>query len=190
MGYVDEEGNFPKSNFAYGADALATIFGSIFGLSPVTSYIESGSGVEAGSRTGLTAVFCGFFFFLSLFFAPIIASIPAWAIGGALIIVGALMARSLAKVKWYDITDAATAFITMMVMPLTYSIAYGLIAGIGTYAVMQGTFHFLALFGIEKPVFEDPELSLQDKLVDKTYAAKNDDNVVGKFEEGNESDDA
>ncbi|GAX17840.1 hypothetical protein FisN_18Hh041 [Fistulifera solaris] len=102
MGYVNEEGDFPKSYFAYSADALATIFGSIFGLSPVTSYIESGSGVEAGSRTGLTAVFCGFFFFLSLFFAPIIASIPAWAIGGALIIVGSLVARSLAKVKWYD----------------------------------------------------------------------------------------
>ncbi len=175
MGYVNEEGDFPKSHFAYSADALATIFGSIFGLSPVTSYIESGSGVEAGSRTGLTAVFCGVFFFLSLFFAPIIASIPAWAIGGALVIVGSLMARSLAKVKWYDITDAATAFITVMVMPLTYSIAYGLIAGIGTYVVMQGTFHFLTLFGIEKPVFEDPALSQQQKAVDQTNSTKKDE---------------
>ena len=80
MGFVDEEtGDFPASKQAFSVDALSTMFGSIFGLSPVTSFIESGAGVEAGSRTGLTAVFCGLFFFLSIFFAPIIASIPPWA---------------------------------------------------------------------------------------------------------------
>lgn len=100
MDLTDEDGDFPKSRWAFSADAVATIVGSLFGLSPVTSYIESAAGVEAGSRTGLTAVFCGFFFLLSIFFAPIIASIPPWAIGGALIIVGSLMARSLAKVQW------------------------------------------------------------------------------------------
>jgi AGZA family xanthine/uracil permease-like MFS transporter len=139
MGVVDEEGNFPKSRAAFSADALATMFGSIFGLSPgkfedspyhfaestaltslhsfrvlVTSYIESGSGVEAGSKTGLTACICGFYFFLSIFFAPIIASIPPWATGGALIIVGALMCRSLGSVKWWDITHAITAFLTVV----------------------------------------------------------------------------
>lgn len=71
MGYVDEEGNFPRAKQAFAADALATMFGSVFSLSPVTSYIESGAGVEAGARTGLTACFCGLFFFLSIFFAPI-----------------------------------------------------------------------------------------------------------------------
>jgi AGZA family xanthine/uracil permease-like MFS transporter len=101
MGCVDEKGDFPRSKWAFAADALATMFGSLFGLSPVTSFIESGAGVEAGSRTGLTAVICGFYFFLSIFFAPIIASIPPWATGGALILVGALMARSLSQVKWY-----------------------------------------------------------------------------------------
>jgi hypothetical protein len=76
MGYVDEEGDFPKSRQAFAADAVATIVGSFFGLSPVTSYIESAAGVAAGSRTGLTAIFCGLMFFMSIFFAPIIASIP------------------------------------------------------------------------------------------------------------------
>lgn len=133
---------------------MATIFGSIFGLTPVTSFIESGSGVEAGSRTGLTAVLCGFFFFLSIFFAPIIASIPPWATGGALIVVGALMSRSLGEIKWYNMTHAATAFLTVVVMPLTYSIAYGLIAGIGCYVIMTATFKLLALVGIPEPIFE------------------------------------
>jgi AGZA family xanthine/uracil permease-like MFS transporter len=100
MGLVDEDGDFPKSKWAFSADAIATIIGSLFGCSPVTSYIESGAGVEAGSRTGLTAIIVGFFFFLSIFFAPIIASIPPWATGGSLIIVGALMSRSLMKVDW------------------------------------------------------------------------------------------
>ena len=100
MGYVDESGNFPKSRWAFAADALATVFGALFGVSPVTSYIESGAGVQAGSRTGLTAVICAFYFFLSIFFAPLLASIPPWATGGALIIVGAMMSRALVHIKW------------------------------------------------------------------------------------------
>ena len=153
MGYVDENGDFPRSKWAFAADALATMFGSLFGLSPVTSYIESGSGVEAGARTGLAAVICGFFFFLSIFFAPIIASIPPWATGGALIVVGAMMCRSLAKVKWYIPSHALSAFMTLMIMPLTYSIAYGLIAGIVSYMIMEGTFYLLTFVGIAKPEY-------------------------------------
>jgi adenine/guanine/hypoxanthine permease len=158
MGLVGENGDFPKSRWAFSTDALATIFGACFGLSPLTAYIESGAGVEAGSRTGLTALFIGFFFFLSLFFAPIIASIPPWATGGALIMVGALMCRSLKDIKWYNPTHAITAFLTVIVMPLTYSIAYGLIAGIGTFVVMEGTFLLLSFVGIPKPVYEDPDV--------------------------------
>jgi len=157
LGFVDPEtGDFPKSRAAFASDALATMFGSIFGLSPVTSYIESASGVEAGSRTGLTAVFCGFYFFLSIFFAPIIASIPPWATGGALIIVGALMCRSLGEIKWYDPRDSLTAFLTVILMPLTYSIAYGLIAGICCYAIMSAAYCLLEFVGIERPIFEAP----------------------------------
>jgi AGZA family xanthine/uracil permease-like MFS transporter len=157
MGFVDEDGDFPNSRAAFSVDAIATIFGSIFGLSPVTSYIESAAGVEIGSRTGLTSVVVAFFFFLSIFFAPILASIPPWATGGSLIIVGALMARSLAKVKWDNPAHAITAFVTVVMMPLTYSIAYGLIAGIGMWIVLKGTFLLLSLVGIPDPTAEGDE---------------------------------
>jgi adenine/guanine/hypoxanthine permease len=171
---VNANGDFPRSRFAFSADALATIFGSIFSLTPVTSYIESGSGIEAGARTGLTAVIIGIYFFFSIFFAPIIASIPPWATGGALIVVGALMSRSLAEIKWYNITHAATAFLTVTVMPLTYSIAYGLIAGIGCYVIMTATFKLLALVGIAEPNFEPPEddEDVIDKLIRKDHELK------------------
>lgn len=163
---VDNEGNFPRSKQAFSADALATMFGSIFGLSPITSYIESGAGVRAGSKTGLTAVICGFYFFLSIFFAPILASIPPWAIGGALIIVGSLMMKSLTKLKFDKVSHATSGFLTVMVMPLTYSIAYGLIAGIGTYLIMEGTFWILSLVGVEKPTDAEPEpIALGESLV-------------------------
>jgi len=151
MGIIDEEGNFPKSTQAYAVDALSTMFGSLFGLSPITSYIESGAGVEAGAKTGLTAVICAFYFFISIFFAPIFASIPPWAIGGALILVGALMARSLAKLNFNKVSHAVSGFLTVMVMPLTYSIAYGLIAGIGTYIVMESVFWVLSFAGLKVP---------------------------------------
>lgn len=157
MGHVDKEGNFPQSRWAFAADALATMFGAMFGLSPVTSYIESGAGVAAGSRTGITSIVCGFYFMLSIFFAPILASIPPWASGGSLILVGAMMAKSLAKVKWWNPTHALSAFLTVIIMPLTYSIAYGLLAGIMSYAVMEGTFLLLTFVGIAKPVFEPYE---------------------------------
>merc|ERR1712045_1011189 len=157
-GLVDEEGEFPNSRAAFSADALSTIFGSIFGLSPITSYIESAAGIEVGSRTGLTSVFVAFWFFISIFFAPILASIPAWATGGSLVIVGALMARSLVKVKWDNPVHAVTAFVTVMVMPLTYSIAYGLIAGIGTWMVCKAVFIPLnLLFGIPDPTVDAEE---------------------------------
>jgi adenine/guanine/hypoxanthine permease len=177
---VDENGDFPRSRFAFSADALATIFGSIFSLTPVTSYIESGSGVEAGARTGLTAVIIGTYFFFSIFFAPIIASIPPWATGGALVVVGALMSRSLAEIKWYNITHAATAFLTVTVMPLTYSIAYGLIAGIGCYVIMTATFKLLALVGIAEPSFEVPvdDEDVIDKLVRKEKEKEHNEDPV------------
>ena len=86
MKVIDEDtGEFPRSRWAFTADALATVIGSIFSLSPVTSYIESGAGVQAGAKTGLASIICGFYFFLSIFFAPLIASIPPWATGGALV---------------------------------------------------------------------------------------------------------
>lgn len=177
MGMIDEEGNFPKSTQAYAVDALSTMFGSIFGLSPITSYIESGAGVEAGAKTGLTAVICSFYFFISIFFAPILASIPPWAIGGALILVGALMARSLTKLNFGRVSHAVSGFLTVMVMPLTYSIAYGLIAGIATYTIMEGVFWAGSLVGLEVPGDEEvdgnvSEKSAVDKLGDEAEDVK------------------
>lgn len=164
MGYTDEHGDFPKSRAAFSVDAIATMFGSLFGLSPVTSYIESAGGVAAGSRTGLTAIFIGLGFILSMFFAPLIASIPPWATGGALVIVGAMMCKSLKDVKWNNVTHATTAFVTVITMPLTYSIAYGLIAGIGIWTVLELTFFFLGLFGIARPEeYDDDGTMTQDQ---------------------------
>ena len=155
MGIIDENGDFPGSKKAFSCDALATLIGSFFGMSPVTSYIESGAGVEIGSRTGLTAVICAFYFFISIFFAPIIASIPPWASGGALVIVGSLMAKGLVNVQWDKISHALPAFLTVMIMPLTYSIAYGLIAGISVYYIMEGTYLLLTFAGIKSPSAEE-----------------------------------
>jgi len=154
LGYVDEDGDFPRAKIAFASDALGTLVGSFFGLSPITAYVESAAGVGTGAKTGLTAVFCAFFFFLAIFFAPIIASVPAWATGGALIVVGSLMAKALRNIKWHDPTHAATAFLTVVLMPLTYSISYGLVGGILTYTVVNSAFWVLSKFGIEKPVFE------------------------------------
>jgi AGZA family xanthine/uracil permease-like MFS transporter len=180
MNLLDEDGDFPKSRAAFSTDALATILGSAFGLSPITSYIESAAGIEVGSRTGLTSVFVGFFFFLSIFFSPILASIPAWATGGSLVIVGALMARSLGDIKWHKPTHAITAFVTVMVMPLTYSIAFGLLAGIGTWYGMKVVFLLLnAVFNIPDPTVEEEEeeeeMSSEEDVKEKTIDDKSDD---------------
>jgi AGZA family xanthine/uracil permease-like MFS transporter len=182
MGYVDENGDFPSSRAAFTTDAIATMFGSIFGLSPLTSYIESAAGVEAGSRTGLTSVFVAFFFFLSIFFAPILSSIPAWATGGSLVIVGALMARSLADVKWDNPAHAVSAFVTVMVMPLTYSIAYGLIAGIGTWLVIRAVaFPLSYFFGIADPTIIAEKES--KKVEDVDEAAEQEEKKEKAFED-------
>mmetsp|Transcript_30322 Transcript_30322/g.64364 ORF Transcript_30322/g.64364 Transcript_30322/m.64364 type:complete len:579 (+) Transcript_30322:78-1814(+) len=176
MGIIEEDGNFPKSTQAYAVDALSTMFGSIFGLSPITSYIESGAGVEAGAKTGLTAVICAFYFFISIFFAPILASIPPWAIGGALILVGALMARSLTKLNFNKVSHAVSGFLTVMVMPLTYSIAYGLIAGIGSYIVMEGVFWILSFAGLQVPGDEkESDMHKLGQSLEKEGKAKDDE---------------
>jgi AGZA family xanthine/uracil permease-like MFS transporter len=151
MNLLDENGDFPRSKAAFSVDAIATMVGSVFGLSPVSSYAESAAGVEAGGRTGLTAVFVGLYFALSIFFAPIFASIPPWATGGSLIIVGAFMCRSLAKVQWERVDHAVTAFVTIMLMPLTYSIAYGIIGGFFCWITLQFIFFAMSLVGLKIP---------------------------------------
>lgn len=139
-GAVDEKTqDFEGSATAYLVDAFGISIGSLFGTPPVTAYIESGAGISEGGATGITAMVTGLCFFISIFFAPIFASIPPWATGCTLVIVGSLMAKSAKEINWAYIGDAVPAFLTIAVMPFTYSIAYGLIAGIVSYILLNTT---------------------------------------------------
>lgn len=129
--------DFEGSAVAYLVDAFGISIGSLFGLSPVTAFIESGAGISEGGKTGITAMTSGICFFISIFFAPIFASIPPWATGCTLVIVGAMMCKAAKDINWKYFGDALPAFVTLAVMPFTYSIAYGLISGIITYMIIN-----------------------------------------------------
>ncbi|SFK68574.1 NCS2 family permease [Caulobacter sp. UNC279MFTsu5.1] len=131
------DGSIPRLNRILLADSAATMVGAAAGTSTVVSYIESASGVTAGGRTGLTAVVVGLLFLVTLFFAPLVQAIPAAATAPALILVGALMVGSLVDVDWADPTVAIPAFLTLITIPLTFSIANGLAFGITSYAVLR-----------------------------------------------------
>ena len=136
-GYIDENGNFPRVNRALMADAVGTSAGAILGTSTVTSYIESASGVAEGGRSGFTAVVTGSLFLLSILFIPLFSAIPALATAPALIIVGVLMVGSVREIQWDDLAEAIPAFLTIILMPLTYSIADGLAAGLISYPLIK-----------------------------------------------------
>lgn len=129
--------DFEGSAVAYMVDALSISIGSIFGTSPVTAFIESGAGISEGGKTGITAMTTGFCFFISLFFAPIFASIPPWATGCVLILVGSMMMRAVTEINWGYPGDSIPAFLTIAIMPFTYSIADGLIAGVCSYILIN-----------------------------------------------------
>lgn len=136
-GFVDRNGDFEGQYFAFMSDAVSIVVGSLLGTSPVTAFIESSTGIREGGRTGLTALTAAGYFFLAFFITPLLASIPAWAVGPPLILVGVMMMRSTVEIEWGDMREAIPAFVTLIMMPLTYSIAYGLIGGIGTYIVLH-----------------------------------------------------
>ncbi|ACL69255.1 NCS2 family permease [Halothermothrix orenii] len=136
-GYLDEDGNLPKASRALLADAIGTTGGAIFGTSTVTTYVESASGVAEGGRTGLTGVVVSILFFLCLFFKPLVAIVPGAATASALIIVGTMMMSNITKLDWGDFTEVLPAFITMIAMPLTYSIANGIALGFITYPLIK-----------------------------------------------------
>ncbi|KAG0271936.1 hypothetical protein BGZ95_000190 [Linnemannia exigua] len=144
-GYMYRNGDFDGSTAAFLCDASSITLGAVFGVPPVTAYIESGAGITEGGRTGLTSIFTAFLFFISLFFSPIFASFPPWATGPALIVVGSMMAKSVQSINWNYLGDAIPAFLTIALMPLSYSISYGLIAGIGSYAAINGSIYLLEL---------------------------------------------
>ncbi|PON23189.1 MFS transporter, AGZA family, xanthine/uracil permease [Trichoderma gamsii] len=133
-----KDGDFPRSTIAYCTDATFISIGALFGCSPITAFIESGAGIAEGGRTGLTAVVAGLCFIVSIFFAPIFASIPPWATGCTLILVGCMMIRQVTQVNWRYIGDALPSFIVMTFIPFSYSVAYGLIAGLFVYTILNG----------------------------------------------------
>ncbi|RKL27261.1 putative xanthine/uracil permease [Fusarium proliferatum] len=135
---IDEKTqDFEGSATAYLVDSISITIGAVFGTSPVTAFIESGAGIGEGGRTGITAMMTGFCFFVSLFFAPIFASIPSWATGCVLILIGSMMMQAVVNINWRYMGDAIPAFLTIAIMPFTFSIADGLIAGICSYIVIQ-----------------------------------------------------
>src|SRR5580692_5670505 len=136
-GLIDENHRIPQLNRIFFADATATIAGSLTGTSTVVSYIESSAGVAAGGRTGVTAIVTGLLFMVTLFIAPLVGAIPAAATSPALIVVGGMMLSSISDIKWSDPLIAFPAFLTLITIPLTYSIANGLSFGIVSFAVLR-----------------------------------------------------
>ena len=142
-GYVDENDELHNSDEAFMSDAAATIVGALCGTSTTTTYIESAAGIEEGGKTGLVAATVGVLMLSGLFFADIFASIPQYAMACALVVVGAMMMRQAADIDWSNSTMAVPAFLTMVMMPFTYSIADGIAWGIISYcAIMAGSGKF------------------------------------------------
>ncbi|MEK6494960.1 NCS2 family permease [Myroides odoratimimus] len=134
---ADKNGNFPQMKKALFTDAMGTTVGSILGTSSVTSYVESASGVASGGRTGLTAVSVAVMFALALFLGPIFLIIPAAATAPALIIVGLFMISSVTRINFEKLSDGLPAFLTIVFMPFTYSIAEGIVFGMLSYTILK-----------------------------------------------------
>jgi adenine/guanine/hypoxanthine permease len=136
-GYIDENGKFPGVEKAFMADAIGTTAGAILGTSTVTTYIESASGISEGGRSGFTAVVAAGLFLASLLFIPFFAGIPAFATAPALILVGVMMMSGARMIDWDDPASAIAAFLTILIMPLSFSIAEGLAMGLIAYPLVK-----------------------------------------------------
>lgn len=136
-GMVDEKGNVDGINKVLMADAVATVAGAMFGTSTTTTYIESASGVSEGGRTGLTSFTIAVCFAIALLFSPLFLAIPGAATGPVLFIVGVMMAAPVKEIDWEDYSEAIPAFVTMLLMPLAYSISDGIMLGMISYVVIN-----------------------------------------------------
>lgn len=134
---IDKNGKLPRVKQALFADAVGTTFGAMLGTSTVTTYVESASGVAEGGRTGLTSLTVAGMFFIALFFAPIFLMVPAAATAPALILVGSFMMSPILKVDFSDYTESIPVFFTVIMMPLAYSIADGIIFGMLSYVILK-----------------------------------------------------
>jgi AGZA family xanthine/uracil permease-like MFS transporter len=136
-GLIAEDHTIPRLDKIFFADATSTVIGALAGTSTVTSYIESSAGVAAGGRTGVTAIVTGLLFFLAIFAAPAVGAIPDFATAPALILVGALMLSGASGIDWEEPRIAIPSFLTIVMIPLTYSIATGLSFGLICYAALE-----------------------------------------------------
>lgn len=136
-GLSDKDGDIKNLHSMLQADAVATVGGALLGTSTTTTYIESASGVAEGGRTGLTSVVTGLLFLAATFFTPIISAVPGYATAPALILVGIFMMRGASQIDFYNFEEAAPAFLTFIMMPLTYSIATGLAFGFLSYVSIK-----------------------------------------------------
>ncbi len=134
---IQDSGKIINLDKALKADSTASVAGSFFGCSPVTSYVESSAGVEAGGRTGLTAITVGIFFLIAIFFSPVATIVPSYATAGALIYVAILMLGGMEKLDWSDNTELLPALIMIIMIPLTFSIANGISIGFISYVVLK-----------------------------------------------------
>lgn len=136
-GMIDENGNVPRAKQALLSDAIGTTLGSCFGTSTVCTFLESASGVAAGGKTGLTAVSTAVMFIIALFLSPLFLMIPSAATAPSLILVGLFMMSPIKEIDFLDFTEAIPAFLTIIMMPLAYSISDGLIFGIISYVLLK-----------------------------------------------------
>ena len=134
---IEDSGKIVNLDKALKADSTASVAGSFLGCSPVTSYVESSAGVEAGGRTGLTAVIVGTFFLIAIFFSPIASMVPSYATAGALVYVAILMLGGMERLDWSDSTELLPALIMIIMIPLTFSIANGIAIGFISYVVLK-----------------------------------------------------
>ena len=135
--FIDEKGNISNLDKALKCDSSTSIIGTFFGCAPVTSYVESSSGIEAGGRTGLTAITIGFLFLFSIFLSPLASIVPSYATSGALIYVSFLILSGLQKLDWTDISELIPSLIIIVMIPLTFSIADGISLGFIAFIVMK-----------------------------------------------------
>ncbi len=136
-GFLDDDGNLPDIDKPLMADAIGTTVGGILGTSTVTTYLESATGVEEGGRTGMTSLVVALLFLVALLFVPLAVIVPTYASHIALVVIGIMMLRNVADIAWDDVTYAIPAGMTILIMPFTYSIAYGIAAGIITYPIVK-----------------------------------------------------
>tara|TARA_A100001011_G_scaffold79492_1_gene82245 strand:- start:9314 stop:10603 length:1290 start_codon:yes stop_codon:yes gene_type:complete len=136
-GKVDAKGKVKDIEKAMLSDSVGTVAGAVMGTTTVTSYIESGSGIKAGGKTGMTSLVIGFLFLVCLFFAPLATSLPKQIDGAALVYVSILFVRNITDIEWDDIAEAAPAVLAMITMPLTYSISHGIALAFLSYALIK-----------------------------------------------------